>query len=479
MYFYPKDVFDMTIEQLYTKCLAEAAYYVASNGEAIIIDPLRETQPYIDRAKKDHAIIKYVFLTHFHADFVSGHVDLAKQTGATIVFGPNANPNFDFYSGKDQEIFEVGNIRLKLVHTPGHTMESACYLLLDEHNNEKALFTGDTLFIGDVGRPDLAVKSDLTTTDLAAHLYDSLRTKIMTLPDEIIIYPAHGAGSACGKNMSKETFDTLGNQKKTNYALAASLTKEDFIKEVTTGLALPPQYFPKNVAMNKGVNLQIQEIISKGTAALDASSFAALAAREDVLVLDTRSPQEYVAGTIPGAWFIGINGGFAPWVGVLIEDINQKIICIVPEGKAEEVVTRLARVGYDNSLGYLAGGISAWETAGYSTETTASISAAAFEKAMNCDAVPNPIDVRKEGEYNTQHIEGIVNLPLRTVHEHHKALDPNKTYHIHCAGGYRSLIYISILKKYGITHTVNIEGGFGAIKKTNIKTTQSTCPTQA
>ncbi|NQY06300.1 MAG: MBL fold metallo-hydrolase [Flavobacteriaceae bacterium] len=470
----------MTIEQLYTKCLAEATYYIESNGEAAIIDPLRETQPYLDRASQDGATIKYVFLTHFHADFVSGHVDLAKQTGATIVFGPNANPNFDFYSGIDNEEFSIGDAKLRLLHTPGHTMESSCYLLVDEKDQEKALFTGDTLFIGDVGRPDLAVKSDLTTEDLAGHLFDSLRNKIMVLSDDITIYPAHGAGSACGKNMSKETFDTLGNQKKTNYALDPNLTKDDFISEVTSGLALPPKYFPKNVAMNKGVNAQIDDVLSKGTTALDPTAFAALAKEEDVLVLDTRTPAEYVAGSVPGCWFIGINGGFAPWVGALIENIDQKIIFIASEGREAEVVTRLARVGYDNSLGYLEGGMEAWKEAGFDVDITDSISAKAFEREINSDSVHTPLDVRKDGEFETQHIEGILHFPLSKVHENYKELNSNVTYHIHCAGGYRSLIYASILKMYGIKNVVNIEGGFGAIKKTNIKLTQPvTCSTQS
>lgn len=469
----------MIIEQLYTKCLAEAAYYIMSEGEAIIIDPLRETAPYIERAANDNAKIKYVFLTHFHADFVSGHVDLAKKTGATIVFGPNANPSFDFYSAKDNELFTIGDVTLKVLHTPGHTMESSCFLLLDENNKEQALFTGDTLFIGDVGRPDLAVKSNLTKEDLAGHLYDSLRNKIMSLPNDVVIYPAHGAGSACGKNMSKETYDTLENQKKTNYALQEDLSKADFIKEVTTGLALPPQYFPKNVAMNKGVNQQIDEILSKGTAALDATTFAALAENEDVLVLDTRTPSEYVAGSVPDAWFIGIDGSFAPWVGALIENINQKIIFIAPEGREKEVVTRLARVGYDNSLGYLDGGMSAWKEARLPLDITESITAEAFEAVLERNLEINPIDVRKEGEYNTQHICEITHMPLRFVHEDHKQLNKDTTYHIHCAGGYRSLIYASILKSYGIKNVVNIEGGFAAIKKTNIKLTkEATCSSQ-
>ena len=468
----------MIVEQLYTKCLAEAAYYIESNGEVAIIDPLRETQPYIEKAAQNNAKIKYVFLTHFHADFVSGHVDLARQTGATIVFGPNATTAFDIHSGKDNEVFQLGDVTITLLHTPGHTMESSCYLLKNEKEEPTAVFTGDTLFIGDVGRPDLAVKSDLTTEDLAGHLYDSLRTKLMTLPDAVTVYPGHGAGSACGKNMSKETYDTLGNQKKVNYALQADLSKEDFVKELTTGLATPPQYFPKNVAMNKGVNTTIESILSKGTAALDAQLFAELRGQDDILVLDTRSVHDYVKGSIPGAWFIGIDGGFAPWVGALITNIEQKIIILAPEGREEEVVTRLARVGYDNSLGFLEGGIEAWKNAGYEVETTASISATEFESAINNNEVPHPLDVRKDGEYKAQHIEGITHLPLDTIHEHHGELDPSKKYHIHCAGGYRSLIYASIIKGYGVKDVVNIEGGFGAIKKTGIPTTSFQCPSE-
>ena len=300
----------MKVEQLFTGCLAEMAYYIESDGEAAIIDPLRETEPYIRMAEADNAKIKYVFLTHFHADFVSGHVDLAKKTGATIVYGPNAETSFDFHSGKDNEEFNIGKIKLRLLHTPGHTMESSSYLLIDEKGNTPYVFTGDALFIGDVGRPDLAVKSgSITQEDLAGHLFDSLRNKLMTLPDDTIVYPAHGAGSACGKNMSSETFDTLGNQKKTNYALRADMTKEEFIEEVTTGLKPPPQYFPNNVRMNKSVNISIDEVLHKGTTPIDPATFKEMSEQKDILVVDTRSKEAYAEeGTVPGAWYIGIDG---------------------------------------------------------------------------------------------------------------------------------------------------------------------------
>ncbi|MDX1701120.1 MAG: MBL fold metallo-hydrolase, partial [Melioribacteraceae bacterium] len=358
----------MKVEQLFTGCLAEMAYYIESNGEAAIIDPLRETEPYLRMAEADNAKIKYVFLTHFHADFVSGHVDLARKAGATIVYGPNAETNFDFHLGKDNEEFQIGNIKLKLLHTPGHTMESSSYLLIDEEGNTPYVFTGDALFIGDVGRPDLAVKSgSITQEDLAGHLFDSLRNKLMTLPDDTVVYPAHGAGSACGKNMSSETFDTLGNQKKTNYALRADMTKEEFIKEVTTGLKPPPQYFPNNVRMNKNVNISIDEVLHKGTTPLDPITFKELSEQKDVLVVDTRSKLSYSEeGTVPGAWYIGIDGNFAPWVGALIKDINQKIIFIADdELRVNEIVTRFSRVGYDNTLGYLNGGIQDWKAHGF------------------------------------------------------------------------------------------------------------------
>ena len=457
----------MILQQLYTKCLAQGAYFISSQGEAAIIDPLREVQPYLDLATENKTKIKYIFLTHFHADFVSGQVDLAKATGATVVLGPNAEAAYDYHSAADNEVFSIGELSITTMHTPGHTMESSCYLLKDAQGTPEALFTGDTLFIGDVGRPDLAVKSSLTTQDLAGHLYDSLHNRILPLNDDIIIYPAHGAGSACGKNMSAETSDTLGNQKKTNYAF--NLSKEDFIKELTTGLALPPAYFSKNVAMNKKVNIDFDAIIERGTQALSVSEFEELALKEDVLVLDTRSVSAFAKASIPNAWFVGLSGQFAPWVGAIVPNINQKIVFLAEEGKEEEVVTRLARVGYDNSLGFLEGGIEAWEKAGKEVVTMEEVDAQQLIDGLTTGEITNVIDVRKCGEYDSSHIEGVPHFSLDEIHTNVKTLDPKETYHIHCAGGYRSLIYGSIAKSYGIERVVNVLGGYGAIKQTNLK----------
>jgi len=370
----------MIVEQIYTGCLAQGAYYIESEGEAVIIDPLRETKTYLERAEKSGATIKYIFETHFHADFVSGHVELAEKTGATIVYGPMAQTDFDSRIAADGEILNLGKIKFKILHTPGHTQESTTYLLLDENDEEYAIFSGDTLFIGDVGRPDLAVKSDLSKEDLAGMLYDSLRNKIMPLPDHVIVYPAHGAGSTCGKNMSKETSDTLGNQKKTNYALNASLSKDEFIKEVTTGILPPPQYFSKNAMLNKSGASALDDVLKKGKVSLDPETFEAIANHEGALVLDTRSQQDFAKAHIPNSIFIGIDGGFAPWVGALIPDLQQPIIFICPEGREEEVVTRLSRVGYDNTLGYLEGGIEAWRNSGRETESIESIPAEEYKK---------------------------------------------------------------------------------------------------
>jgi glyoxylase-like metal-dependent hydrolase (beta-lactamase superfamily II)/rhodanese-related sulfurtransferase len=469
----------MKVEQLFTGCLAEMAYYIESNGEAAIIDPLRETEPYIEMAKADGATIKYVFLTHFHADFVSGQVDLAKKTGATIVFGPNANPAYEIHQGVDGEQFKIGDVTLKLLHTPGHTMESSSYLLIDKDGNKPYVFTGDCLFIGDVGRPDLAVKSDLTQEDLAGHLFESLRNKIMTLPDDIIVYPNHGAGSACGKNMSSETFDTLGNQKKTNYALRADMTKEEFIKEVTTGLKPAPQYFGNNVRMNKGVNISIDEVLHRGTTPLDAATFKEMSERGDVLVVDTRSKEAYAEeGTVPGAWYIGVDGNFAPWVGALIKDINQKIIFIAEGGREHEVVTRFSRVGYDNTLGYLRGGIHAWHAAGFEIDKIGSISAVQFAKKLNQHETDTVlVDVRKESEYQSEHVVGVENFPLDYIHQNFAEINPENEYILHCASGYRSLIAASIFKANGVKNVTDVRGGFNDIKDTDVKLTDYVCPT--
>ena len=465
----------MKIEQLYTGCLAQGAYYIESKGEAAIIDPLRETKQYIDKAKSENATIKYVFETHFHADFVSGHVDLARKTGATIVFGPSAKTTYDIHEAKDGEEFKLGDITIKVLHTPGHTLESVTYLLIDENGKDHAIFSGDTLFLGDVGRPDLAIKSDLTKEDLAAMLYDSLRNKIMPLADDVIVYPAHGAGSACGKNLSKETVGTLGEQKRTNYALREDMTKEEFVKEVLDGIPPPPQYFAKNAMMNKTGYESFENILQKGDVPLDAEEFEALANHEEALILDVRHQKDFLEGHIPGSIFIGLNGGFAPWVGALITDLKQPILLVVPEGKSSEAVTRLSRVGYDNTLGYLKGGIEAWKAAGKEITTVDSISAEEFSNRIKQGDL-NVLDVRKDGEYKSMHLEGAQHFALDYINDHMNEITPDKTYYVHCAGGYRSVIAASILKARGFNNLVDIAGGFGAIKKTDLPTTEFVCP---
>lgn len=459
----------MKIEQIYTGCLAQGAYYIESNGEAAIIDPLREVQPYIERAKQANAKIKYVFETHFHADFVSGHVDLSKATGAPIVYGPTTMPlGFDAIVATDNQEFKVGNITIKLLHTPGHTMESSCYLLLDENGKETALFSGDTLFIGDVGRPDLAQKvvEDLTQEILASHLFDSLRNKIMILPDDLTVYPAHGAGSACGKNMSKETTDTLGNQKATNYALRADMTKEEFTKEVITGLTAPPAYFPLNVMMNIQGYENIDQVLERGTQALSPEAFEAAANETGALILDTRHAQEFAKGFIPNSVNIGIDGSFAPWVGAMIPDIKQQILIVAEPGREEEIVTRLARVGYDYSIGYIAGGFKSWVDAGKEVDSIRSISANELAEIQAKDSSINILDVRKKSEYDSEHILNATNAPLDYINESMMQVDKNKTYYVHCAGGYRSMIFASTLKARGYDNLIDVDGGFKAIKET-------------
>jgi len=469
----------MYVEQIFTGCLAEMAYYIESNGEAVVIDPLRETTPYIEKAHSRGAKIKYVFLTHFHADFVSGHVDLAKKTGATIVFGPNASANFDFHLGEDNEMFKIGDIYLKLLHTPGHTMESSSYLLIDNKGETPYIFTGDALFIGDVGRPDLAVKSDLTQSDLAGHLFDSLRNKIMPLPDEIIVYPNHGAGSACGKNMSKETYDTLGHQKEVNYALRADMTKDEFVKEVTEGLVAPPQYFPKNVGMNKGVNKSYDNIINDSNKALTVKEFKVIRENENAKIIDVRHEHNFVKEHIKGSWFFGLDGSFASWVGTLIEDLNTPILLVVPEGREEEAITRLSRVGYDNVKGYLKGGIKAWEQAREEVDAIMNMNVQEFSENIATHKV-DILDVRKNSEYFSEHIvhDSITNSCLDKLMTEHDKLNQNKGYYVHCAGGYRSVIAISILKTKGFNDLINIDGGFNEIKNCiNIHTSEYVCPT--
>lgn len=467
----------MKIEQIYTNCLAQGAYYIESHGEVAIIDPLREPQPYIKKAQNNNAKIKYIFETHIHADFVSGHVDLAQKTGAKIVFGPNAKTTFECYNASDNEEFKIGNITIKVLHTPGHTLESVTYLLIDENGRNHAIFTGDTLFLGDVGRPDLAIKSDLTEKDLAGMLFESLRSKIMTLNDDVIVYPAHGAGSACGKNLSKETIGTIGEQKQTNYALRSEMTKDEFVEEVLKGIAPPPQYFAKNALLNKTGYAQLDQVLASGNAPLSVDLFVELASERNTLILDVRTQQEFVKSHIPGSMFIGLNGGFAPWVGALITDIKQPILLVVPEGKSEEAVTRLARVGYDNALGYLEGGIEAWIQAGQKTAQIESISASDFESKIQSNAL-NILDVRKNGEYASMHLQldGVQHFALDYINSQMDAVDPNITYHIHCAGGYRSVIAASILKARGFNNIIDIAGGFAALKKTNLPMSNYICP---
>ncbi|MFT3747432.1 MAG: rhodanese-like domain-containing protein [Agriterribacter sp.] len=469
----------MKIEQIYTGCLAQGAYYIESNGEAVIIDPLREVQPYIDRAERSKAKIKYVLETHFHADFVSGHLDLSKKTGAPVVYGPNAKPAFDFYAAKDGEELKVGKASIKVLHTPGHTMESTCYLLKDENGKEAGLFSGDTLFIGDVGRPDLAqkVKADLTQEKLAGYLFDSLRNKIMPLADDIIVYPAHGAGSACGKNMSKETTDTLGHQKKTNYALRAGMTKEEFIKEVTTGLVEPPAYFPLNVMMNIQGYESIDKVLERGLHAMLPDAFEAAANDTGALMLDVRDAQEFAKGFIPNSINIGLEGSFAPWVGAMIPDIKQEILLICEPGTEEEVVTRLSRVGYDYVIGYLQGGFESWKKAGKEVDEIKSISADELAELQAKDVSLPILDVRKNSEYLSEHIADAENAPLDFINDSMSMIDKNKIYYVHCAGGYRSMIFNSIMRARGFDNLVDVRGGFKAIKESNrFKITDYVCP---
>jgi hydroxyacylglutathione hydrolase len=468
----------MKVEQIYTGCLAQGAYYIESEGEAVIIDPLRETQPYMTKAAQNDAKIKYILETHFHADFVSGHVDLAQKTDATIVFGPNASGmGFEAHVATDGEILKVGKATIKVLHTPGHTMESTCYLLFDEQGKEYALFSGDTLFIGDVGRPDLAVKTHLTREDLAGHLFDSLRNKVMTLPDSVIVYPAHGAGSACGKNMSKETFDTLGNQKKNNYALRADMSKEEFIKAVTTGLTKPPQYFPKNVMMNKMGYESLDVVYERGMLALSPDAFEDIVNETSALILDTRAPQTFKDGFVPNAINIGIDGNFAPWVGALIIDLKQPIVLVTDAGREQEVITRLARVGYDNILGYLEGGIPTWTKAGKEVDTITSIAATELATRLKKGNI-TVLDVRNNNEYLSEHLIDADNFPLDYINDNIQQLDKNKTYHIHCAGGYRSMIASSILKSRGFDNLIEVAGGYKAISETDAVKTEYVCPSK-
>lgn len=468
----------MRIEQIYTGCLAHAAYYLESNGEAAIFDPLREVQPYIDRAKKDNAQIKYVFETHFHADFVSGHLDLKKKTGAKIVFGPTAKPGYEALTAEDGQIFNVGNCKVKVIHTPGHTMESTTYLLIDENGKENGIITGDTLFIGDVGRPDLAqhVIADLTEEKLAGHLYDSLRNKIMPLSDDLIVYPNHGAGSACGKMMSKETTDTLGHQKATNYALRPDMTKEEFIKELLIGLTTPPSYFPQNVMMNiKGYN-SLDSVMDRAKTPLSVEAFEAAANETGALLLDTRDAKDFANGFVPNSINIGLDGSFAQWVGEMITDVKQEILLITYPDKQEEAITRLSRVGYDSTRGYMEGGFDSWKKSGKDFEIVDRITPKEFEATYNSEK-PLVIDVRKKSEYDSENVIGSINVPLNEINQHLAQFPKEKPFVLYCAGGYRSMIAASILKQRGWNDFVDVVGGFDEMKNTNIEKSEYVCPT--
>lgn len=463
------------VEQIYTGCLAQGAYYITSNGEAAIIDPLRETQPYIDRLERDGVKLKYIFETHFHADFVSGHVDLSKKTNAAIIYGPNATCEFDCISAEDGQIFELGNIKIKVLHTPGHTMESSCFLLFDEEGKENALFSGDTLFIGDVGRPDLAQKAaNMTQEQLAATLFHSLRDKVMTLPDDVLVYPAHGAGSACGKNMSKETVSTIGNQKQFNYALRANMTEAEFIKEVTDGLLPPPSYFGGNVAMNKKGYESFESVLNNGMKALSVNEFEVIAEETGALILDTRNSGDFYKGFVPQSVNIGIKGDFAPWVGALVGDVKQAIILVTDEGMEEETITRLTRVGFDNLQGHLKGGFDAWKNAGKEIDTVKRISPEQFasEVKIGEDKV---IDVRKESEYAAEHVDEAYNRPLAYINDWVKDVNPAEHFYMHCAGGYRSMMAASILQARGYRNFTEVDGGFNAIAKTDVPKTDFVC----
>lgn len=470
----------MKVEQIYTGCLAHGAYYIESAGEAAIIDPLREIGPYLDRAAKDGAKVKYVLETHFHADFVSGHLDLAAKTGATIVYGPTAKPGFEAHVATDGEKLKIGNITLEVLHTPGHTMESSCFLLYDEQQVPRAIFTGDTLFIGDVGRPDLAqhVIADLTQEKLASHLFDSLRNKIMPLPDDITVYPGHGAGSACGKNMSKETTDTLGHQKAVNYALRPDMTREEFVSELLTGLTLPPAYFPQNVVLNIKGYEPFEKVMKRGTQALSPIAFEAAANETDALMIDTRDAAEFAAGFIPNSINIGIDGNFATWVGTLVPDVKQTLLIITQPGREEEVITRLARVGYDNCIGYLQGGYAAWQAAGFQTDNIPSVSTDTFAARYAEDNSISILDVRKKSEYDSEHVLSAINAPLDYINDSMTLVDKNRTWYVHCAGGYRSMIFCSILRARGYNNLINVEGGFKTIRESGrFPVTEYVCPT--
>jgi len=467
----------MNIEQIYTGCLAQGAYYITSKGEAAIIDPLREIQPYVDKLEKDNVKLKYIFETHFHADFVSGHVDLSNATDAKIVYGPNAEPDFDCIVAEDEQVFEIGDIKIKVLHTPGHTMESTTYLLIDEDGKDHAIFSGDTLFLGDVGRPDLAQKAaNMTREELAGHLYDSLMNKIMPLSDDVTVYPGHGAGSACGKNMSTDTVDTLGNQKESNYALNQP-NKEAFVEAVTDGLLPPPAYFGANVAMNKSGYKNVDEVIDTGLTELKPKEFETAADSTGALILDTRDSADFQKGFVPKSINIGINGDFAPWVGAMIGDVKQPLLIVADEGMEEEVIIRLTRVGFDNVIGYLKGGFEAWKADDREVDTVDRITADEFKKRFNVEE-SKVFDVRKETEWEAEHVEESFSRPLSNINDWMKDINPDEHFYVHCAGGYRSMIASSILESRGYRNFTEIEGGFDAITEAGVPKTDYVCPSK-
>lgn len=467
----------MKIEQIYTGCLAQGAYYIVSKGEAAIIDPLREIGPYVERLQRDGVQLKYILETHFHADFVSGHLDLSRATGAQIIYGPTAQPQFDAIVAEDNQIFPLGAVQIKVLHTPGHTLESSCFLLIDEEGKETALFSGDTLFLGDVGRPDLAQKAaNMTQEELAGLLYDSLYNKILPLSDEIIVYPAHGAGSACGKNMMQETIDSLGNQKKVNYALNQP-SKEAFIDSVTEGLLPPPGYFGGNVAMNKQGYDSFENVLERGLSALSPNDFETLAESAGALVLDTRAAGEFAQGFIPRSINIGLDGDFAPWVGAMIVDVKQPLLLVTEPGKEEDAITRLSRVGFDHVLGYLQGGFEVWRASGKEVDHVERISAEQLaERFPLKESIV--IDVRKENEYAAEHVEDAYTRPLAYINEWIQKLPKEQHFYLHCAGGYRSMIAASILLARGYRNFTDVEGGFASIAQTSIPKTDFVCPSK-
>ena len=458
----------MKIEQIYTSCLSQASYFIENNGEAIVIDPIREVDQYIKRAKSSGCKIKYVFQTHFHADFVSGHVTLSKKTNAQIVYGPNANPDYECIIASDGDFFEIGNLKIEVLHTPGHTLESCSYLLYNEDNEPHAIFTGDTLFLGDVGIPDVAQRYKNTTKEeLASILYDSINTKIKPLSDNLVVYPGHGAGSACGKNMMKETVDTLKNQKVNNYALNGKFNKEDFVKELTENLPEPPAYFPLNVKLNQTGYIDFDTVLENSMKKINSEEFKELIKNPQIVILDTRSSKDFIKSHIKDSIFIGLEGRFAPWVGEIFKDINTPMILVCNEGNQKEAITRLSRIGFDNCLGYLDGGIKKWIRDGNETESLETLNSKNFIDILKLNKI-DILDVRRESEFKNKHIEGAINIPLSNLKEKAKDIKQFDNLYIHCAAGYRSVIAISILRKMGYNKLINISDGFNGILKRDL-----------